>query len=492
MRNRTLAKTIGLMLAPAVAWAADDDKSISADIAAIRSRIAELEAKEAQRNRHEAEVKQQADVSATSGALAAESLRADQFLTAEGFTAGYTDGRFLLQSGDGNFTLHPWVQVQARAIYVDRKDFAGSAKHPQDEADAGFEIRQLRFGADGNMFSRDFTYFFNWATQRNSGNIPVSGAKPSGTANPTVSNNLGGVPVLQQAWAKYHFPSTPFFIKVGEMKDPLLHEQIVDTRYQQMAERSIASDIFTNGDDYTEAATFIYDPDDSLRIEGGVNHGMRSANTNFYDYPNNGNYNAFNYGLVGRIEFKAMGHWKDYTQMSSVADADPLLVFGLGTDYSERGHDGQTVMALDAMYADQHGLTIYGEFLDRYTTHNFGYYILSPSGANIQAGNPSVAGRSTNEYATVLQAGYIIDQHLEPFARCEFIHLQGTPAGSPTWLQAYTVGTNYYFHGHRLKLTGQATYLPHGLPFDDTANDVVSNPKGHGELSFIAQLQLML
>ena len=51
---------------------------------------------------------------------------------------------------------------------------------------------------------------------------------------------------------------------------------------------------------------------------------------------------------------------------------------------------------------------------------------------------------------------------------------------------------NYYFHGHNVKLSGEAIYLPQGLPFDDNGSDVLASPNGHGEFSFVAQFQLLL
>ena len=170
----------------------------------------------------------------------------------------------------------------------------------------------------------------------------------------------------------------------------------------------------------------------------------------------------------------------------------PLLVVGTGADYSERGHDGQVVMVADAMYGDQNGLSLYGAFLDRYTTHNFGIYNQGLVGASIGTPAATIAGKPTNEYAVVAEGGYIIARHFEPFARYEFMHLQGTPTGSRNWVQEVTAGVNYYFVGHRLKLTGEMIYLPTGLPIDDAANDVFANPSGHTELSFVAQIQLLL
>ena len=38
---------------------------------------------------------------------------------------------------------------------------------------------------------------------------------------------------------------------------------------------------------------------------------------------------------------------------------------------------------------------------------------------------------------------------------------------------------------------GQATYLPKGIPIDDTSADILAN-NGHQEVVFIAQFQLLL
>ena len=460
------------------------------EIRDLKARIEQLEFRQAENKRQREQADRARDVNATSEQLSNDALKSEQFLTAEGFTAGYTDNRFVIQSGDGNFAFRPWIHFQFRDVTLERNDFQGTKKHPENQIDNGFEVRQVRFGFDGNAFSPDLTYFFNWATQRTNANSTVKSS--TGTTVGTVSNGLGGVPVLQQAWAKYKFPTTPFAIKAGQIKDPLLHEQIVDTRFQQATERSLTADIFANGDDFTEAVTFIYDPNTFIRTEVGVNHGMRSANTNFLDYPNNGGFNPFNYGFVGRVEYKVMGRWKDYAQIGAVGTTEPLLVFGGGADYSERGRDGQLVAVADVMYADQTGLNFYGSFVDRYTTHNFGAYLQSATGDTLITPDPAIAGRSTNEYSILAEAGYLINKHVEPFGRYEYMRLQGTAVGSHNNVQAITGGVNYYFYGHRLKTTAQVTWLPKGLPFDESPNDVLANPNGKSEISFIAQLQLIL
>jgi hypothetical protein len=372
--------------------------------------------------------------------------------------------------------------MQFRYAVLNRQDFKPDGS---DQTDDGFELRRLRFGFDGNMFGPDLTYFFNWATVRASGTATVTDS--TGKKIGTVSNNLGGTPLLEEAWVKYRIAHGDFYIKGGQIKDPVLHDQIVSSRYQQTAERSVTADVFTNGDAFTEGVTLAYDPQSWGRVEAGVNHGMRSANTSFLDPPTNN----FDYGAVGRAEFKFAGKWKDYSSIGAIGVKEPLAVIGVGCDYSERGDQGQTVAAVDGVYACPCGLSLYGAAVDRYTTSNFGIYTQSATGASIGTPDPAVANKHTNEYSLLGQVGYVIGGHLEPFGRYEYMKLQGTPAGSHNYVQIITGGLNYYFYAHRLKLTGQASYLPNGIPIDDSPSDIFTN-NGEGIFLFEAQLQLLI
>jgi len=285
-------------------------------VRALHAKMDQLAAQQKDLERQWREAEEKLESKATSEQLSKETEENNHFITAEGFTAGYSDKRFVIQSNDGNFVLRPWFHFQDRFVAVDRERFKGPASHPEDQWDVGNEVRRIRFGFDGNMFTPDFQYFFNWTTNRTSGNTNATSTTGStkGTTIATTSNNLGGVPILEEAWIKYHFPSTPFFIHIGQMHDPILHEELTSSRYRHSAEISLTGDIFVNGDAFTEAGTLIYDPgpDGFIRAEGGINHGMRSANTNFFSYPDNGSYNAFDYGAAGRVEYKVMGRWKDY------------------------------------------------------------------------------------------------------------------------------------------------------------------------------------
>jgi hypothetical protein len=460
---------------------------IASEIQALRARINQLEEQQKRQQIEHDNDQQQAALAQTMQ----DADRRSQMLDIHGLSAGYDSAskRFFIGTDDGSFMLRPWYHLQFRAVANDRKSFyfRGSGK---DDVETGFEVRRMKIGLDGNLFTPGFTYFFNWATSRANGSANVTGTSGStaGTTIGTVSNSLGGVPILEEAWVKYNFHDTPFYIKAGQIKDPVLHDQITSSRYQDSAERSLIADLFVNGDAFTEGVTFIVDPKTWFRSEAGVNHGMRSANTNFLDTPAN----AQDWGVAGRAEFKAFGRWQDYGQVGSVDTKEPLLVFGIGADYSQRGHSGQAVGAIDAMYADQNGLLVYGAFVDRYTTHNFGIWAQSATGGSITQTNPAVIGKATNEYAPMIEAGYTFNNHIEPFGRFEYMHLQGTSAGSQNWVQAITGGMNVFFHGHRLKLTPEVIYLPRGFPIDDGSSDIYTSAPGKGEIVGEIQLQLLI
>ena len=447
------------------------------DIQALRTRIEQLELRHAESVR-------KAEQAKTSEQVISDAARRSQLMEVGQITAGHKDGRFFIGSEDDKFMLRPFAQLQFRYVATEREHFKNGSS---SDTQSGFEVRRLRFGVDGSAFSPDLTYWFNWGTQRASGSANVVNA--GGTKIGTVSNSLGGGLLLEEAWVKYRFHDTPWYIRAGQIRNPLMHDEMIGTVKQQAVERGVAADIFANAEGFTEAVEVIYDPKTNLRAEGGINHGFRSANTNYLDFPNS---NAFNFGLVGRVEYKVMGDWKDYAQIGAVDVKNPLLVIGVAADYSERGHNDQTVATIDVMYADPSGLSLYGGVVDRWTNHNFGFYAPTITGANVAAPPASVLGKGTNEYAMFIQAGYLINKQIEPYARFEYIHVAGTAVGSNNYIPTIAGGVNYYLYGHKLKLTAQLLYLPHGIPFDDLPNDIQASPNSRGEISGVVQVQFGL
>src|SRR4051812_5759626 len=76
-------------------------------IEALKAKVAALEA--AQQNQITRE-----DVDATVQSVLRDADKQSQLFAVEGFTAGWSEGKFLLQSSDGNFLLHPYFWMQFR------------------------------------------------------------------------------------------------------------------------------------------------------------------------------------------------------------------------------------------------------------------------------------------------------------------------------------------------------------------------------------------
>jgi hypothetical protein len=480
---RMLAGRIGLVAASlgSVGWAAEP-AATQPTVQDLMQKINDLQTQVQQmkQQQQQQETASRKEIDETVDRVLEDADKRSKLLADEGFTAGFDHNRFFIGSADGNYLLRPWIHIQVRDGTAFR-----SHEHADggDDTQNGFELRRARLGFDGNLFSKDFTYLINWATYRGNSTATVTGA--TGNVG-TVSQGNGGEPVLEEAWVRYNFHDTPWGIRGGQMHDPLDHESIMGSKYRG-AEVSLTGDIFANTDTFTQAVTAIYDPQEAFRFEGGVTDGSRAANTNFEDRGNNGI--QYDWGLAGRVEYKVMGKWSDYNQLTALGDKEELLVFGLGLDNSQAGADNQFSHTLDAQYGNPQGLFFYGSYFGRYTSDNKGIPNGSPTSTSF--GTPGTPGKDTYEYSLLGQAAYLYDQKWEPYVRYEYLYLQGTPAGSENSVNEVSLGLNYYFHGHNAKLTGQAMYLPNGIPVNDDSNDVlISN--NHQEFVFLAQFQLLL
>lgn len=387
-------------------------------------------------------------------------------------TGVWDPGRgFVIRSEDGNFLLHPWAFMQVRETvnYREHGQTGGG-----DDTETGLELSRAKLILDGNMFSPDFTYQFIWATQT------------EGAAAPT-----GGYLFLQDAWGRYHLPGTPFALRAGNIRDPFDHEQILFATRSLTPERSIVNNVLAGGDAIVKGVTFSYGfdkptddaPASPVRFEAGYTGGLRNSDTTFLGYGTN----PANWGAAGRVDFKFFGRWLDYTQFTALDDKEPLLVAGLGADYTEAGVTRQFSHVADVQFDLPNSLSFYAAYLGRYTTSNDG-----APGTN---GAHTTPGVYPDTYDSTLRAqvGYLIANHFEPFARYEYLHFSNIElphTAAHDTIQDMTVGFNYYFVGHRAKITAAASYLPDGSPIANTQCDLLANR--HNEVIIQAQFQLMI
>jgi hypothetical protein len=96
----------------------------------------------------------QADVTAAIQHVLNDADQHSQMLEVTGGTAGYDPAKGIQITDDaGNFLVHPWLQLQARYA----ADYRSKASQSVEN---GFEIRRMKIGFDGYVFSPSVTYLF--------------------------------------------------------------------------------------------------------------------------------------------------------------------------------------------------------------------------------------------------------------------------------------------------------------------------------------------
>lgn len=421
------------------------------EIRALKDKVQQLGATQAAQNTQR--VKEESPK--TIGEVLNDADKRSQFLQSSGnFTAGYSKGKFILQDDSGNFVLHPWLQFQPRYVVNYRE--GGKQGGESDDAQSGFEIRRMKLGFDGNVFTPDLTYQIIWATDRNSGNL-----------------------VLEEAWARYKFGGD-WAVKGGQFKNAFAHEGLTSSKKLLAADRSLINNLFTGGDNFVQGVTLAWEPPDAvLRAEVAYTDGSNQPNRNFQDFPTTG-INA-NYGFAGRVEYLAFGKWSEYEDWTALGNDQDLLVFGAGFDYTEAGSQGQFMQTFDVQY-ETGPMGLYAVFYGRYTDDN-------------RVNTTAAAQQNTYDWGVVGQAAYLLaDTMWEPFVRYTYIGFDAeefAPGTDANDVHEITIGANYYWKSHAAKFTIDAAWLPNGSPVNETGSGVLANP-GRNEYLLRAQFQLLL
>ena len=390
------------------------------------------------------------DVARTVDAIVADAQQRSFLLQNSLTSTNWQAGKFTLRSDDGNFLLHPWFQLQFRNVTSYREGADGGA---DDEWDNGFEVRRMKFGVDGNVFSPDTTYLFLWATNRNNGNLQ-----------------------LEEAWLRHKFTDA-WAVKAGQLKDPLARESLVSSKKQMTADRSMLTNLFTGGDNFVQGVSAAYTRDE-LQAEFAFHDGTNAANENFQDFPEN----SWDYGVAARVQYKLFGDWSAYEQFTSLGIKRDLAVVGAGADLSAAGDTNQFLHTLDAQYNQPSGLGLFAAYYGRFTAN-----------APVEAGAPATPTDDTYDWGFIAQASYLVpDSKWEPFVRYVFIRFDDATLGpgAQETVHEITAGTNYYIRGHDLKLTVDVMFLPNGTPVSDTGSGVLASEDAQFVLR--GQFQLLL
>lgn len=412
---------------------------------------------------------------ATAAALSRDAEKFDRFgLEAfHGLHADYSDGRLVIRDDSGHFLLHPWFQSQFRYEATYREDGKNGGRDADTQA--GFELRRVKMGLDGFVFTPDLTYRFQWQVDRKSGETLLEGAS-----------------------GQYRLPNSPFYAIVGQFKGPLDHEQILASRYLTATDRTLSNDLFTGGEGFLQGAGGGFDNGGPVRAQLVYTDGRLSLNTNFENYPTGAN--TADYGAAGRVEFKAFGKWKDYDFSTGAygASAD-FLVAGAGADYSEAGDTHAITHIIDIDYGARNGFAFYGA----YTGRAFSHAAIGSIGT-IGGTTGSAVGTNGYDWSARAQISYALNSRWEPYGQYEFIHLDPSnlPAHARNQIQAIRLGVNYYLYGPVARISAEGVYMPGGSPISDDGNGTLATGAatktsgfttgGGNELIFRLQFQLAL
>ncbi len=364
------------------------------------------------------------------------------------FTAGYSDRKFLLQSGDGRFRLHPYLMIQVRNTTTWRVD--GKQPNDTDDTQNGFEIRRAKFGFEGNAFSKELTYRMQFSADRHNGD-----------------------PVLEDAWVRYQF-ADGLSLRGGQFRDPFAHDSLVSFRFMA-AERTYTNEFFSPSENYVQGVDLIYERGKVHADVAFTDGSSNGSNQNFQDFPTN----HANYGGAGRVEYLATGDWTNYEDYTAYGTKNPLLVFGAGLDYREMGDTGVFSQTADVQYENPNGIALYGALYGAYTK-------------NSPAGTGDSVHHDRYNWGAIAQAGYHFLPKWEVFGRWGYLHLDdnGLAAGTHESTNELTTGVNYYLHGQAAKFTLDVGWLPNGAPTDDDGAGILAN---HGPEYYLrGQFQLLL
>ena len=422
-KSRMFAAVVGALSLSATAVMAD---------ATPEQRIAELEARVAQLSQQQAANSK--DVAATIDSVLRDAERRSQLMAAGDGGAGYDNG-FYLRSGD--FELRPGVQFQFRNVttYTDEGDDDDGGDDDED-MDNGFEVRRLKFELTGTAFTQDLQYAFVWATDRNSGSL-----------------------VLEDAYVLYMF-SDAWGFRAGQFKDPVAHEELTSSKRQLAVDRSLANEVLSGGvTDRVQGVTLVYGnyaKDNPINLEFGLHDGLNTDNTDFTEAGSLG----WDFGVAGRVEFKAMGDWRDYRDFTAKDNrGGDLLVFGAGVDWTQNGNSNIFHAAIDGHFETKGGFNLSGALYIRHSEFDL----------DIGGDDEDDA----TDWGAMVQAGILLNPSWELYGRVSFVDLDDDASdvkiGDDDDDEVYelTVGVNYYLGNngsavHRAKVTVDLSWLPEG------------------------------
>jgi hypothetical protein len=335
--------------------------------------------------------------------LADSDMRAN--LLENGIGAGHDGKHFYLASADGNFRLNIGGYIQARYVANSRDDSLS------DDTETGFQVRRAKIEMFGHVVSPKFIYSMQFAAHRDSGAVE-----------------------MDRGYIGYMF-TDDVVLHAGRFKAPLLREELNSATRQLAVERSLINAIFTAN--YVDGVKLDVNAANWLKLSGSINDGLRSGDPG--GVGNDFASDTTDFAATVRADAKFAGDWAQMRDFSAWSGEATAAFVGAALHY-EIAETGDMQLASPTI----------DNFLVYTVDGSLEHQGFNAYGAIVGQSVDSVTGTNFDDFAAMLQGGYmIVSDKFELFARYEWISPDGDRALEE--MNLITAGFNYYINKHGIK-----------------------------------------
>lgn len=379
-------------------------------------------------------------------------------LLQSGATAGHDD-RFFLASGDGNFRLNISGQVQFRYYLNFRDDNDGAG---EDDFESGFQTRRTKLTFDGYVVDPNLFYKVTGAFDREGGDFE-----------------------LEDAYVGYQWDNG-WNLQWGQFKLPFMREELVSSRYQLAADRSLMNEVFNQ--DWAQGIQLNYKAED-WQVLVAFSDGFRSGNSEFATDRTLAANSFFSSGesdwaFTGRGEYKFAGTWEQFKDFTSKSGSDFGALLGFAAHYE--GGDDSSIGAGSGSFdffswtgdlsLEGDGWNLYAAAVGTYADFNGGY--------------------DGDDYGFLVQGGIMIPEtSWEVFARYDALLPDDEAralSSDDDWFSTVTAGVNYYWSGHAAKFTADVQWFIDDLNALSLPNSGIGYLSDDDENEFTIRFQFQL
>lgn len=403
------------------------DNNLKAEIASLKAEMAQLRQAQGENWLNERRAEEVKNL--VREVLSDADTRAS--LLEDGVYAGH-DGHFFLQSADGAFRLNVSGQMQFRYIvnHDDGRD---------DEDVSGFQFRRIKLTFDGHVGDPRIGYKIVLGTDRDTGDVGIDDA--------IISYQI----------------TDQLEVLGGHFKLPFLRQELTSSKRQLAVDRGLSTEFFSL--DRAEQVQLRYTTD-MFRLTGAFSDG---ANSGFSDY----NAPDAEYALTGRVDVKVAGNdWSAIDDTTSWNSEELAAFVGAAVHYER-----QESIAADSRL----DWTLDGSI----ETGPLGV-MAAVMGSHSE--NVNGSGVDLDQYGFLAEAGYRVNEQLEPFVRWEWID---TDSDTSDEVQAVTAGVNYYLRKHAAKFTADAVWIYDGGYGGNDGLGLASTSGDEDQIALRAQFQLL-